>query len=64
MVAIPEERIAVTAYPEKSVLEWVDQEAVRAGRSRTKQIEHILKEFKSMTEWNRKAAMDPEKNKG
>jgi len=37
-----EERIAVSIYPKKSLLAFIDQEAKKADRNRTKQIEYYL----------------------
>lgn len=48
----------VTIYPDEDLLEWIDDEATKARRSRTKQIEYFLEEQRRVVTHNRKAMSD------
>ena len=50
-----ENRKPVSVYPDADLLAWIDQEAVRDGRSRTRQIIYFLEEIRRVREHNRRA---------
>jgi len=45
-------------YMDKELKDWIDREAIRDGRSTTKQIIHFIQEQKSIREHNYKAMQD------
>lgn len=47
--------VPVSIYPEKELLDWIDNEAAHDHRSRTAQIEYFLEESRRVREHNRKA---------
>lgn len=53
----------VSVYPDADLLAWIDAEAARDRRSRTKQIEYFLEEMRRVREHNRKAQGDAAKNR-
>jgi hypothetical protein len=53
-MADEERKQPVSVYPKPDLLEWIDREAERDGRSRTKQIEYFLEEARRIREHNRK----------
>lgn len=48
-------RVPVTTYPTQDLVDWIDEEAKKTNRNRTRQIEFMLEEYRRMTIWNRKA---------
>lgn len=54
-MANEEDKKPVSVYPDKDLLDWIDQEAIRDGRSRTRQIIYFLEEIRRVREHNRRA---------
>jgi hypothetical protein len=56
-----EQRIAVSSYLTKPLVDWIDKEAERDRRPRTKQIEYFLEEMQRVREHNKTIRQDKAK---